>query len=258
MFRRYLPQIPVQLLTDFLWQRRVAPKRKLTAEVAAFDPCPLRKEEGSRQHIRELAAAAGCRVQELPEHGRESQCCSFGGQIDDTDRRYAKGLAQQRAAASDLPYLVSCANCRDVLQREGKTCIHVLDLMLGLERGDELADLEQRLSNREQAKAELIRTWFPGRSDELVRTEPAVALSCSPETRAKLSWERIRLEDAAAVIADAETSGRVLVDRDNSRCIAHGKVGHTTVWVEYEPAQGGGFRLYNAYSHRMTIESEDD
>ena len=257
MFERYLPQIPVQLFSDFLRERQVPPRRRLAAEVAAFDPCPLRQRPESREHIRELAVSAGCTVRELPEHGRESQCCSFGGQIDDTDRRYAVGLAQQRAAASELPYLVACTNCRDVLQREGKTCVHVLDLMLGLERGDELADLEQRLSNRETAKAEIVRRWFPERAGELVTRRMAVELSCAPEVRAKLSRERIRLEDAAAVIAAAEAGGRVLLDRNSGHCITHGPVGRSTVWTEYE-ATATGYLLHNAYGHRMSIESEAD
>ena len=257
MFSRYLPEIPAQLLSDFLWQRGAAPLRRLEGELAAFDPCPLRKRPEARQHIRELARSAGCTVSELPEHGAESQCCSFGGQIDDTDRRYAVGLAQTRAAASNLPYLVACTNCRDVLQREGKDCVHVLDLLLGLDRGPELADLEQRLSNREQARSELIRRFFPEREDDTAHPVLAVELACSEQVRAKLSAERIRLEDAAAVIAASEASGRVLEDRSSGVCVAHGPAGRSTVWVEYQASPDGGFRLLNAYGHRMTIESEE-
>ena len=256
MFERYLPRIPVKLFSDFLSQRKVAPKRRLEEDIAAFDPCPLRYKEQSRQNVRALAEAAGCTVHELPEHGERTQCCSFGGQIDDTDRRYAKSLAQKRAAVSELPYLVACANCRDVLQGEGKHCIHVLDLMLGLERDEEVADLEQRLQNREDAKARIVRRFFPERETELVRPEPAVKLIYSPEVRAKLSLVRIRMEDAAAVIAAAEASGRVTIDRASGHCFAHGKVGRSTVWAEYEEGPDG-YRLHNAYIHRMSIEGED-
>ncbi|MBR0375501.1 MAG: hypothetical protein IJH59_02955, partial [Firmicutes bacterium] len=192
-----------------------------------------------------------------PEHGEQCLCCSFGGQIDDTDRRYAKSLAQKRAAASDLPYLVACANCRDVLQGEGKSCVHILDLLLGLKRDKEVADLEQRLQNRAEAKERIVRRFFPEREAELVCTEPAVKLSFTPEVRAKLSRERIRMEDAAAVIAAAEASGRVTLDRASDHCFAHGKVGRSTVWTEYE-ACAEGYRLHNAYIHRMSIEGEDD
>ena len=66
MFQRYLPDITVRLLTDYLWERGVKPRRRLTAELAVFDPCPLREREEARQHIRSLAEQAGCRLRELP------------------------------------------------------------------------------------------------------------------------------------------------------------------------------------------------
>jgi len=133
----------------------------------------------------------------------------------------------------------------------------VLDLLLGLDRGPELADLEQRLSNREQARSELIRRFFPEREDDTAHPVLAVKLACSEQVRAKLSAERIRLEDAAAVIAASEASGRVLEDRSSGVCVAHGPAGRSTVWVEYQASPDGGFRLLNAYGHRMTIESEE-
>ena len=125
-----------------------------------------------------------------------------------------------------------------------------------LERGDEVPDLVQRLLDLEEAKARIVRRFFPEREAELVCPEMAVKLSFSPEVRAKLSRERIRMEDAAAVIAAAEASGRVTLDRASGHCFAHGKVGHATVWTEYEES-AEGYRLYNAYIHRMSIEGED-
>ena len=256
-FERYLPEIPVRLVTDFLWERGVKPRLRLTQELAVFDPCPLRKRPEARQHVRDLAEQAGCRLTELPYHGERAQCCSFGGQIDDTNPPYADWLAEERAAASPLPYLVSCANCRDVLQSKGKDCRHIFDLLLGLERGPQVADVNQRLANREQAKRDIITRFFPERSGEIIERVPAVRLEAEAEVLAKLGKERVRLDDAAQIIAAGEASGRVSVDELTGHCFSYGMIGPVTLWAEYSPLPGGAYRLHNAYQHRMKIESED-
>ncbi|MBQ6536006.1 MAG: hypothetical protein IJI40_04440, partial [Firmicutes bacterium] len=169
----------------------------------------------------------------------------------------ASWLAEQRAAASDLPYLVSCANCRDVLQSKGKRCVHIFDLLLGLEREDKIADVNQRLANREQVKREIVTGFFPDRKAEIIEREPAVKLEAEEEVLAKLGRERIRLDDAAQVIAECEADGRVCRDELSGHCFAYAMIGPVTVWAEYSPLPDGAFRLHNAYQHRMKIESEE-
>ncbi|MBR5429669.1 MAG: NAD(P)-binding protein [Firmicutes bacterium] len=257
MFERYLPELKVMLLTDFLWERQQAPARRYEAELAVFDPCPLRGRPDARAHIRALAEQAGCLLSELPYHGERAQCCSFGGQINDTNPPYAQWLADERAGASPLPYLVSCANCRDVLQSRGKHCVHILDLLLGLDRGTEVADVNQRLAHREQVKQEIVSRWFPEREGEVIRRENAVELEADPQVRAALGRKRIRLDDAAQVIARCEAAGRVCVDELSGHSFAYAMIGPITLWTEYTPLPGGGYRLHNAYQHRMKIESED-
>ena len=78
MFPRYLPELKVQLLTDYLWEKGVTPRRCLEEALAVFDPCPLRQRPESRQHIRELAEQAGCDLQELPYHGERADRKSVG------------------------------------------------------------------------------------------------------------------------------------------------------------------------------------
>lgn len=257
MFGEYLPQLPVRLISDFLWERGVAPRRWSGQKLAAFDPCPLRQREEERQHIYALARQAGCELEELPYHGQTAQCCSFGGQIDDTDPAFARSLAQQQAGAGPLPYLVACTNCRDVLQKQGKSCVHVLDLMLDLERGTEVADINQRLANREQAKREIITAWFPQRQNELVEQVLPLELEISQAVRDKLGRERILVEDAARVIAACTAQDRVCQDEISGHLFGCGPAGHITLWVEFSQ-QGQGYCLHNAYQHRMTIDNMED
>ncbi|MDO4581864.1 MAG: FAD-dependent oxidoreductase [Bacillota bacterium] len=257
MFARYLPELPALLFSDFIIERGAAPLRQSDSELAVFDPCALRRHSRQRQGIRALARQAGCRLHELPYHGERAQCCSFGGQIDDTNPTYAKWLVSERAAASELPYLVSCANCRDLLTRQGKSCVHILDLLLGLERGDGVAGVNERLNNREQVKRQIIERFFPERRAGLVSRQLPVSLSVSSEVAAKLDAERILIEDVAAVIAASIASGRISEDQLSGHYFGYGAAGRLTLWAEFEP-QGDGYVLYNAYQHRMSIESEDD
>ena len=67
---------------------------------------------------------------------------------------------------------------------------------------------------------------------------------------------RILEEDAMAVIESCETSGRKVRDPETGRFHGYAEIGYTTFWVEYETSPGG-YKLHNAYSHRMKIELED-
>ena len=42
-----------------------------------------------------------------------------------------QSLAERQAGKSDLPYLVYCANCREVFLEQGKECRHILETLLG-------------------------------------------------------------------------------------------------------------------------------
>jgi hypothetical protein len=59
------------------------------------------------------------------------------------------------------------------------------------------------------------------------------------------------------VISHAESTSEKLMDMDTGRFVAHLRIGSITCWAEYMP-EGGGYRAFNAYMHRMEIEEGAD
>ena len=163
IFSRYLPKIETVFLLDHLAQLGIKPLQAGAPEdIAIFDPCAMRHQQRSRATIRDIARQAGYRPRELPYHGSAAQCCSFGGQIDIANPPYKEWLVKQRAAASDLPYLVYCSNCRDIFAAAGKPTVHVLELFEGCGRKmSQAPGIEQRLANRRLLKQEIVNKYFP-------------------------------------------------------------------------------------------------
>ena len=63
------------------------------------------------------------------------------------------------------------------------------------------------------------------------------------------------LEDLSDVIRTAEESGVFLKDENSGHRFAHLLKGIITYWAEYEP-DGGGYRVYNVYQHRVNIKND--
>lgn len=92
--------------------------------------------------------------------------------------------------------------------------------------------------------------------NEEMPPEKDITLLISQELEAKLHREKILEDDLAAVISFCEQTGRKLSNPKNGHFTGYHEIGHMTCWVEYHP-EGDGYRVYNAYSHRMKIELEE-
>jgi hypothetical protein len=257
MFAQYLPEIETVFLLDHLSDMGIKPAvSPEAADIAVFDPCAARGEEKTRAAVRSVAAQAGYTVHELPHSGTAARCCSFGGQIDAANPPYKDWLVKQRAEESPLPYLVYCANCRDVFAGVGKKAVHALELFEGCGRKSENAPgIEARLQNRRRTKGDIMKEFFPGRyaPDEEKPGGPILYLEAGLEE--KLDRERIFLADIAAVIKSCEESRRRLLTAEG-HYVGHAEAGYMTYWVEYMP-EDGGYRIFNAYGHRMRIEQDE-
>lgn len=257
MFRQYLPEIKTAFLLDIFAAHNVRPEPVGQGRRAAvFDPCASRNCPGSQAAARQLAAAAGYALSELPYHGKTAQCCAYGGQIEMTNPPYAKWLTQQRAQESELPYLVYCSNCRDIFAAAGKPARHILELFPGCARsGDAPPGWEQRLHNRRLLKERLLEMYFPAQQNELAPPQPLPALQLATGLAEKLEQEHILLADIAAVITACEADGRRVAKPDGRFC-GYREIGSFTCWVEYAPLAADRYAVYNAYMHRMKIEME--
>ena len=105
--------------------------------------------------VRDLAARAGVQVEELEERNR---CCGYGGHIRTANPTLYDEITTHRVEASDKPYIVYCANCREVFASKGKECAHILDVAFGLGSDDRVPTLQQRRDNSLRVKRELMKT----------------------------------------------------------------------------------------------------
>lgn len=86
---------------------------------------------------------------------------------------------------------------------------------------------------------------------------PAPKLLISDDLREKISESRLLEEDLLQVIETCEREGKALTDEEGARRFAVMVIGNLTHWAEYAPCEEG-YRLLNAYSHRMKIITEGE
>ena len=252
MIREALPQIKGTMVSDVLYELGV----KTAAgggEISLFDPCSARNYPETRQKVRMMLTEAGYLLKPLEYEGERAKCCSWGGQISIANPPYARWLIDKRISEKPVPYVVYCTNCRDIFAEAGKPVLHILDLILGLGGWDKRPPTySKRRRNRELVKESLMKELL----NEEMPPEKDITLLISQELEAKLHREKILEDDLAAVISFCEQTGRKLFNPKNGHFTGYHEIGHMTCWVEYH-LEGDGYRVYNAYSHRMKIELEE-
>lgn len=82
--------------------------------------------------------------------------------------------------------------------------------------------------------------------------DDSIPLLVSTQVQSLLEERGIREEDIRAVIFCAENGRQFHTHVPTGRRLAYLAPAKVTYWVEYEP-EGGGYRIYNAYSHRMRL-----
>src|SRR5690606_27411586 len=127
------------------------------------DPCAARDYREMQLAVRKLAAEAGIEVEELKERHR---CCGYGGHIRVANPSLYEEITGNRAAASEEPYLVYCANCREVFASRGKASAHILDVAFGLEPAPRIPTLQEKRENSLRVKTEFLRTEERRMSEE--------------------------------------------------------------------------------------------
>lgn len=248
MFEEYMPEIKGDLLFDVMIAWGVAPPRVGEGSVVSvFDPCTSRHASASQKNVRDLVQAAGFEIEPLPYEGEHARCCTFGGQIDIAAPNYTKWLVNERVTAGGAPYVTYCANCRDIFADTGKRTYHILDILLGLNGCERRPPgASERRENRERLRREM--TGMPEKKEDRIFT-------MDEAVKKKIDASRLIESDILAVIARCEHEGRKIRDPESGHFFGHGEAGHHTLWVEYIAEDNGAYRLFNAYSHRMKIET---
>ena len=249
--RAQFPEASVRSVYEVLAEQDAPTAALPFAEAAVFDPCAARRDDGMHRAVRALAERAGCTVSELPGGGN---CCGYGGHIRLANPELYREITDHRAAESDKPYLVYCANCLEVFRSKGKPAVHVLSAVFG-GASAETPTLEQKRKNALFVKGVLM-SELENKTPE-PRSNPWDGLNpeFSDEVRANMEDKLITDSDAAEAIFTAEQAQDYFVDDSGLRtaCLMK-KV--LTYWVDYRVLPDGGFRVENAYCHRMRIGEE--
>ncbi|HQF52834.1 MAG TPA: FAD-dependent oxidoreductase [Thermoleophilia bacterium] len=219
--------------------------------VAVHDACTARYQASVQAAVRELLAICDYEVEELA-YGRErTECCGFGGLMLYANPGLGDVVAERRVRESEADYVAYCAMCRDRYAARGKPTVHMLDLLFGDDfdtrarrRGPGLA---QRAGRRAALKRRLlVDVW----GEAAPPGDAQAALRMSPEVEDLLERRFVRPEEALAVIAHGEETGRRFEESDTGHRLATLPIGSVTYWVEYE-IEDGDYRVHTAYSHRM-------
>jgi len=203
------------------------------------------------QAVRRLADAIGIATEELPQRNR---CCGHGGHMSVANPDLYDEITLNRAAESPKPYLVYCANCREVFASRDKECNHVLDLFLGLDAGAGVPTLEQKRQSSLRVKRDLMKLI----TDEDFQPErqgwDALDLTIADDLQRSLDQKLISAADLREAIWLAERTGDVFVDEADGTRLASMVKPVITYWVEYRKTGPETYQVLSAYHHRMRFK----
>lgn len=225
--------------------------------LAVHDPCTTRNAPEIQQAVRRIMQRLGVKPIELPLSENYTECCGFGGLMDNANPKLAQKVIERRAALNASDYLAYCAMCRDRLAAAGKGCLHLLDLVFPSQDDGDPARRErpgwsQRRENRARLKARLLEDLW-GEAPQNALQRDALTLKISSKVQTLLDQRRILEDDIRQVIARAESGGPKLRHPQTGRFKASFRPRLVTFWVEYAPIEGG-FEVFNAYTHRMEVK----
>ncbi|MCU0602598.1 MAG: heterodisulfide reductase-related iron-sulfur binding cluster [Desulfobacterales bacterium] len=258
MFTEHLPQVPTTSLWQLLEGIDLPPPAAAPAgqPLAIHDPCTTRPYPAVQDAVRRLVLRLGTSAEELILGRDKTECCGFGGLMQNANPDLSREVAARRARSSPLDYLTYCAMCRDSLAAVGKRALHVLDLAFP---DQSVADpaarprpgWSDRQENRARLKSSLVSELW-GEAGEAFEEYRRIRLIIAPEVAELLDRRRILAEDLQQVIHAAEKSGSGAVHPATGRLKAGLRPYRATIWVEYSPSPEG-YVIHAAYSHRMEV-----
>jgi len=253
MFREHLPEIEVASVWTVLAKEPVAGAQSQPA-LALSDPCTSRHDEETRNAVRDLLKAAGQPLAPLPMSGILTECCGFGGLMDNAAPATARNVREARVAQSEMGFLTYCAMCRDQLAKTGKPVLHLLDILFADQAhpaSEPPASISARRANRRMLKAKVLARYSPA---ELPDRQPwqELTLAIAEPVAALLEERRILEDDIRRVLWQSNERGSYFVHGADGRRIASARLGEVTFWVEYRQVEEI-CHIDRCWSHRMVI-----
>ncbi len=221
-------------------------------DAAVFDPCAAAKDEGAHAGVLALAKKSGCETEELRDGGK---CCGYGGHMRLANPELYQKITDNRAAESEKPYIVYCANCLEVFRSKGKACAHILDAVFPAVSG-ETPTLAQKRANSLRLKGELMQEIENKSFVPSVAPWDNIPLSISPEAQANMEDKLITEADIRELIYTVEAERDYFEDETGLRTAFLAK-SVLTFWADYRAQADGTYFVQSAYCHRMHIGEEE-
>lgn len=246
-FRRFLPEIPLISLYELLQTEEGA---DCAQTYSVFDPCAAHGMKEVQEAVRSLAQKKGCKLSDYSSRGK---CCGFGGHIQLANPQFYDEVAMERSKETDFPYLVYCANCREVFQSHGKEARHVLDLVFDLETKP-VTTLEEKRKNNLFVKQTLLKTYWSEEFEPKKEPWEDLKLSIPEEVQTEMDRTLIPARDVRKTIWLNEEAKEGFENEDGEIiCRMVGE--YLTCWVKYKQ-EGDTYFIREVYSHRMHIRED--
>ncbi len=253
MFQENLPQFEAVSVWTVLAREDVDAITS-RAPLALSDPCTARHDETTRTAVRTLLQKAGQQLAPLAMSAELTECCGFGGLMENSDPMIARKVVEARIAQTDAEMLTYCAMCRDRLAATGKPVLHILDLLfpeVALSAIEPPASISERRVNRRNLKQRLLSRYPEGELPPQNKWEQ-LSLAISEEMANLIEKRRILTDDIKRVLFQSEKKEQFFAHGKENRSIASSRLGEVTFWVEYRK-ENGVYHLLRCWSHRMTI-----
>jgi hypothetical protein len=209
---------------------------------------------GNAEGVRRLAERAGVVLEELKDKNR---CCGFGGHMSLANPALYDQITANRAEAGDKPYIVYCANCRDVFEQKGRPSAHILDLVYSLPAGRKKPDLHTKRQNSLEVKKYMMKALTGEDFTPEEHPWDKLTLHIPDGLADTLDRQLIIEDDLKEAVWLAETSGEKFVDEAEGLYQCSMVKSALTYWVQYKPLGADAFEVTSAYCHRMKFSRED-
>ncbi|MFH0784407.1 MAG: 4Fe-4S dicluster domain-containing protein [Pseudomonadota bacterium] len=254
IFRDHLPQIEAVSVWVLLAEQPIE-KAQSRHALALSDPCTARNDVTTRNAVRRLLIETGQPLAPLTMSGPLTECCGFGGLMDNAASATAQKVQTARVAQTEAGFLTYCAMCRDQLAKTGKPVQHLLDILfpdIAHSASEPPVSISARRANRRLLKTEILARYSPA---ELPNKEAweELPLAITDPVHVLLQERRILEDDIRRVLFTSIKRGSYFAHGvDDSRRIATARLGAVTFWVEYRDIEST-YHIDRCWSHRMII-----
>lgn len=222
-------------------------------ELYLHHACGARYDNKTKQSVISLVEKNGGHINGDEDLYEQSPCCGYGGLVPVVDAAIADeitdtGLEQLGGKENSVPVLTYCANCRDRFLAKGRQSFHLLEILYP--QTADMRHLPPKWSTRQDNRTDLKYNMLAEIWGEKVEREVRMKLYMDEALEQKFEETHILHRDIEDVIAYAEDTNEKLLDPVTGHFTAYHRPRNVTFWVEYSPEEEG-FRVHNAYSHRM-------